>query len=195
MLDSLSPFFMHQSQIVLHVLVMLNKQEDECKALGPRSKKLATLQRSIKRLRSKIPAPILSHHDRVRSKNRRSTAPVQEGVCHGCFITIPLGLRQDLNQANDLYVCENCGSYIYIPDGTESKPQDIVISARAKRMEELCRISAAEAAKSPARKCKTAKADSDRLAMIRALTEKLNHSAVPVPASPMRSPRRVIARA
>ena len=168
---------MHPSQSVLSSLITLNHLEDELKNAGPRSKKRLECEKKIRLLSRKIPVPILSHHNRVRAKGRRSTATVLDWICHGCHITIPIGLRQPLSQASDLFVCENCGSYIYLPDGTEKRPMDAqplqsirdrkIAAVVAKKNRNEKQLSAVKS-RSPA-----ASGSSDRVAMIRELMAKI----------------------
>ena len=168
---------MHPSQTVLSSLITLNQLEEELKVLGPRSKRRLECAKSIKRVRGKIPIPILSHHDRVRAKGRRSTATVLDWICHGCHITIPIGLRQPLSQASDLFVCENCGSYIYLPDGTEKRPMDgqPLESNRSKKIAAVVAKKNQHDKVTPATKHKanTSSGDCDRIAMIRELMAKI----------------------
>ncbi len=177
---------MHTSQTVLSSIIALNRLEEELKALGAYSKKRSELEKTINRLRPKIPHTVLSHHDRIRTKGRRSIAPVQDWICHGCYITIPIGLRQPLSLANDLFVCENCGSYIYLPDGTENRPLDIspavskrskkiaaVVAQQVKDTKDAKDIKEATAAKP---KASATPANGDRVAMMRELMAKMRKS-------------------
>jgi predicted nucleic acid-binding Zn-ribbon protein len=42
----------------------------------------------------------------------RMVVPVIEGICYGCFVSIPTARTGDENQA--LQTCESCGRFIYI---------------------------------------------------------------------------------
>ncbi|MEM9444462.1 MAG: C4-type zinc ribbon domain-containing protein [Verrucomicrobiota bacterium] len=105
---------------ILSSLISLNFLESEYALLRPRQYEAKKkLQKEIDRDRKKLPHPILGHHDRIRVKGRSSTSPVINWVCRGCFIAVPVGLRSALAQKEDILICENCGSYIYIGDETE----------------------------------------------------------------------------
>ncbi|MDR2462272.1 MAG: hypothetical protein LBD30_00620 [Verrucomicrobiales bacterium] len=162
---------MHPSQLVLTDLVTLVRIEAELNQTGPRSKKRPDLEKALAKHRKKIPPMILSHHDRITAKGRRSIAPVQDWICRACFISIPVGNRQRLTQANDLFICESCGAYLYLPDGTEQRPADELPaqSARAKRIAEALaekKITKKKTAKSPK------PATEDRLAVIKQMAAK-----------------------
>jgi hypothetical protein len=164
---------MHPSQQVLTDLIALVRLEAELKETGPRSKDRPTLEKSVEKQRKKIPVPILSHHDRIKAKGRRSVAPVQDWICRACFISVPVGSRQQLSHADDLFICENCGAYLYLPDGTDNRPGDElpVQSERSKR------IATELAKKAPAKKTvkpKKIEIMEDRLAVIKKLSEKLS---------------------
>jgi hypothetical protein len=166
---------MHPSQTVLTDLITLSKLEDELKGNGARARNRPELEKTVAKQRKKIPPMVLSHHDRIRAKGRRGEAPVQDWICRACFISIPVGSRQQLTHADDLFICENCGAYIYLPDGTDARPADQLPaeSSRAKRIAEKI------AGQKPVRKpdqAKPAAAGGDRLAVIKKLSAKLAQS-------------------
>ncbi|MDX6765381.1 MAG: hypothetical protein SFU85_01175 [Candidatus Methylacidiphilales bacterium] len=100
---------------VMQALIHLNEWEDELKLLGPRTVRRARLQELLTAERPKVAPFILAHHDRLRARGRCSTAPVREWVCRSCFISVPIGQRTSLSHRDDLCVCDNCGTYIYLP--------------------------------------------------------------------------------
>ena len=79
---------------------------------------------AIKSVRAKLPGPILAHFDRQKSRGRLGIAAVREGVCGACHLKMPLGHVAELrHRQDDLSLCENCGTYIYLP------PDEMVVSA------------------------------------------------------------------
>lgn len=74
------------------------------------------IQKEIDKLKKVLPRQILSHHERVRVRGRSSVALVDRNtwVCKGCHIGVPRGLHSKLHKVDDITVCENCGSYLYI---------------------------------------------------------------------------------
>ncbi|MDR1146369.1 MAG: C4-type zinc ribbon domain-containing protein [Verrucomicrobiales bacterium] len=165
---------MHPSQLILTNLLTLARLETELSNTGPRAKERPVLERAIVSQRKQIPAPMLSHHDRLKVKGRRSVAPVQEWICRACFISVPVGSRQRLAHATDLFICENCGAYLYLPDGTADRPADELPpqSARAQRIAEA--LAAKTARKKATRAPKaTGGSDQERLAVIKKLSAKL----------------------
>jgi hypothetical protein len=122
--------------LVLQALVDLNRLEAELKSLSPRSIRRDTLALEIARERPKVPAFILAHHDRIRARGRPSTVQVRDWICRGCFISVPIGLRTKLANHDDICVCENCGSYIYMPTAEQQASQE---AFEAKRREAVAR--------------------------------------------------------
>jgi len=66
-------------------------------------------------LRSKIPAQILGHFDRLMAQGRKGVALVRNGVCRECHIRVPFGTAASLVQPKDLYLCDSCGRYLLLP--------------------------------------------------------------------------------
>jgi predicted nucleic acid-binding Zn-ribbon protein len=71
---------------------------------------------AINSVRAKLPAPILGHFDRQKSRGKLGIAPVRGGVCGACHLKMPLGHVAELrHKQDDLALCDNCGTYIYLP--------------------------------------------------------------------------------
>jgi predicted nucleic acid-binding Zn-ribbon protein len=78
----------------------------------------------IKKLRGKVPAPVLSHFDRLLAIGRKGVALVRDGVCRGCYLKISSGMAASLAKPKDLYLCDNCGAYLLVPLDNISPPAD-----------------------------------------------------------------------
>jgi predicted nucleic acid-binding Zn-ribbon protein len=71
---------------------------------------------AIKSVRAKLPEPILGHFDRQKSRGKLGIAPVRGGVCGACHLKMPVGHVAELrHKQDDLALCDNCGTYIYLP--------------------------------------------------------------------------------
>jgi len=78
---------------------------------------------AINSVRAKLPEPILGHFDRQKSRGKLGIAPVRGGVCGACHLKMPLGHVAELrHKQDDLALCDNCGTYIYLP------PDEMVVS-------------------------------------------------------------------
>jgi hypothetical protein len=65
-------------------------------------------------LREKIPAEMLSRFDKFLGRGKKGIALVQNGVCKGCQIQVPVGTVNALLQGTGACVCGNCGRYLYM---------------------------------------------------------------------------------
>lgn len=81
---------------------------------------------TIAALRTKIPAQILGHYDRLVARGKKGVALVRGQVCTGCHMTVPVGAIMTLKRGNDIQLCENCGRYLYLPEAepTPAEPVD-----------------------------------------------------------------------
>lgn len=86
---------------------------------GPLSTSLSRLEKlhEINRLRSIIPAFILGHHDRKVQTGKASIVPVVNGICSACHLSLPSGHAARLQSSQDLEVCDNCGTFIFLETG------------------------------------------------------------------------------
>ena len=71
---------------------------------------------NIAELRAKIPAPILGHYDRLIARGKKGIVAVQNQVCRGCNMRLPIGVIMTLMSSNDIQLCDSCGRYLYLPE-------------------------------------------------------------------------------
>jgi len=98
---------------IIAALIELNSLQNDL-IDKPRTTKRAAIEESIQNLRSQLPTPILSHHDRIRLRRRSSVAVVKNWFCGSCHIEIPRGSHRVLQFGQDLVICENCGCYVHL---------------------------------------------------------------------------------
>ncbi|MGZ4965164.1 MAG: hypothetical protein ACXWDN_12600 [Limisphaerales bacterium] len=67
-------------------------------------------------LREQIPAEILYRFDKFLSRGKKGVALVQNGVCKGCQIQIPLNVINSLIHGLEAATCGNCGRYLFLLD-------------------------------------------------------------------------------
>jgi hypothetical protein len=63
-------------------------------------------------LRSRIPAQILGHYDRLVVRGKKGVAIVRDQVCTGCHMRLPIGTITTLMHGNDIQLCDTCGRYL-----------------------------------------------------------------------------------
>jgi hypothetical protein len=75
-------------------------------------------KKSIADLRAKIPSPILEHYDRLVVRGKKGIAAVQNQVCTGCHMRLPIGVIMTLMHEQDIQLCDTCGRYLYLAETT-----------------------------------------------------------------------------
>lgn len=65
-------------------------------------------------LEEELSPPVRNRLDRVKGSLDRVVVPVINGVCYGCFVSIPTAVARDQDPNQDLQSCENCGRFLYI---------------------------------------------------------------------------------
>jgi len=96
----------------------------------------------INRLRSIIPAFILAHHDRKLQQGKPSIVPVANGVCSACHLRLPTGHVARLQSSQDLEVCDNCGTFIFLEPGPPSEAVCVKAPKPARRKRKAAQGSA-----------------------------------------------------
>jgi hypothetical protein len=72
----------------------------------------STSDAEIKKLRQRIPGPVLLHYDRLRARGKQGAAFVRHGVCGQCHMQLAIGLLASLHRLDDMHRCQNCGAYL-----------------------------------------------------------------------------------
>jgi len=75
-----------------------------------------TTKRQVGKLRKRIPQPILDHFDRMRLRGKKPIAPVRHAVCLACHLQIPRGHVMNMHKADEIDVCDNCGTFIFLEE-------------------------------------------------------------------------------
>jgi predicted nucleic acid-binding Zn-ribbon protein len=80
-----------------------------------------TIAERVSALRNLIPTSMLHHYDHLKSRGRRSVAPVTRGVCGSCHLAFPSGVLANLRRTSEtLNVCINCGAFVYLDEHGDS---------------------------------------------------------------------------
>ncbi len=109
-----------------NLIQSLRQLEELDKARGrlkPRSTKLAGLDAEIESVRQRLPTAILKHYDQRHARNKPAIAPVKNGVCGACHISMTRNRTAELHRTGGaIHVCENCGVFIYLDDSQAKGP-------------------------------------------------------------------------
>jgi len=85
--------------------------DSELKKINAR---IQELEESRKKACTKVPAPILSRYNFIRERlNNPVIVSVTNGVCNGCFISIPPQTFIELQKGEQILSCPNCQRLIY----------------------------------------------------------------------------------
>ena len=71
----------------------------------------------INSLRELIPTSMLRHYDHLKSRGKRSVAPVRRGICGSCHLAFPSGSLANLRKMSEtVNVCVHCGAFVYLDE-------------------------------------------------------------------------------
>ena len=106
-------------------LLELHSLEDRLSVLRRDKGGRTYAQALIESLRAKLPAGVMSSHDRFRAAGKRSVAEVRHGICSACHMGVATGLLAHLRRSDGLHRCENCGCYLYLVEEEEADRQPV----------------------------------------------------------------------
>lgn len=75
---------------------------------------VSELEEKVAELEDELEAGVRSRYDRVARSLDRAVAPVINGVCYGCFVSIPAATAGEQDPNEEIRSCQNCGRFIYI---------------------------------------------------------------------------------
>jgi hypothetical protein len=121
-------------KIMEHLLALQKLQFDD----GP---KTPAVQAEIEKHRAEVPAPILGHYERLVVRGKKGVAMARHGVCGECHLQITSSKLVGLITLNDVILCDNCGRYLFLPEGeavgsnhaTPVPPAPAPVKRRAKK--------------------------------------------------------------
>jgi len=74
---------------------------------------LPSLKKAREEIREEISEDHILHYDRLFMKFGRAIAPVNHGICYGCFIQLPTQFVQESSQNEGVDVCPKCRRFLY----------------------------------------------------------------------------------
>lgn len=111
--------FVHE---VVARLLELHSFEERLGVFRQNQEKRVDTQALIGSLRANLPVGILTVHDRMRAKGKKTVAEVRNGVCAGCHLELATGNVAAL-QRGDLRRCGNCGRYLYLVEEEQAEAE------------------------------------------------------------------------
>jgi predicted nucleic acid-binding Zn-ribbon protein len=73
----------------------------------------------VEQRRAAVPPPILAHFDRLLARGKKAVAVIRDGVCTECHLRVTTGKLANLSANNDIWLCDNCGRYLYLPEAEQ----------------------------------------------------------------------------
>jgi|Deesub1362B_J571_1020462.scaffolds.fasta_scaffold04037_2 hypothetical protein len=71
------------------------------------------LQKMREEIAKSIATPLLRTYERLRQRYEHAVVPVKNGICLGCFVTLPTSIGSKGKENITVYRCENCGRILY----------------------------------------------------------------------------------
>ena len=118
---------MHPQLEILLQIQDLRNQRDRLSAPDPGERELqaehfnidvdkaiATLEQKIGTMESELDPSVRTRYDRIARGRDRVVAPVINGTCYACFVSISTASSASAEQNRVLRTCENCGRFIYL---------------------------------------------------------------------------------
>lgn len=103
--------------ITLHDLdLMLNEVAEagaEVETLGFQAPKIEDLHENREEIIRQLDIEILMRYEQLHERYGRPIVPVTQGICHGCFTSLPTARAAANTNNEQLESCENCGRFLY----------------------------------------------------------------------------------
>lgn len=100
--------------IMLHDLSLLQKEVGGEKEAGFEIQKhKEDLQKAKEKITGDLEQGLLKKYERLSERYPRAVVPVIEGICYGCFVTLPTAFVVRKNKNEEVTTCPNCGRFIY----------------------------------------------------------------------------------
>ncbi|WMJ82293.1 C4-type zinc ribbon domain-containing protein [Clostridium sp. MB40-C1] len=70
----------------------------------------------VESLEKEIPDGALNIYNSLKRQKNNPIVPVENNVCMGCKIKLPMMTTTKLNEGQEIIYCDNCGRMIYLPE-------------------------------------------------------------------------------
>ncbi len=89
------------------------KVEEEEFQIDP-EQAVRSIDEKIAELEEELTPPVRSRYKRISKSAGRAVVPVINGICYGCFVSIPTSLASDVHRNDEIRNCDHCGRFIYV---------------------------------------------------------------------------------
>lgn len=73
-----------------------------------------SIDEKIAALEGELTPAVRNRYERIDAGRGRAVVPVINGLCYGCFVSIPTALAGDAHRNDEIRHCDHCGRFIYI---------------------------------------------------------------------------------
>jgi uncharacterized protein len=77
---------------------------------------IAKLDEKIEEVLEELDPRVRRRYDRVVTGGGRAVVPVINGMCYGCFVSVPIAVSSDPAERRKLRNCDHCGRFLYFVD-------------------------------------------------------------------------------
>lgn len=100
--------------IMLHDLDLLLKEINNKKKAGFEvTEHKEELRKAKEKVIKGLEPTFLKRYEKLIDRYPRAVAPVIDGICYGCFVTLPTSFVVRKNKNEEVTICPYCGRFIY----------------------------------------------------------------------------------
>ena len=102
---------------------VINKKKEDLETLiKERKDSINKFTKEKEKLTEKLPAPTVNIFDRIyRNKSRFAIVAIENQVCQGCFIKVPLQAEISVKKNDQLIYCPSCSRVLYRAEEKQAK--------------------------------------------------------------------------
>ena len=78
--------------------------------------RLEELNKSIDTMVSALPIDLATQFNRLIKRSHLAVVALNNGVCSGCGMKVPVSLTHEVHAAKNVYSCTNCSRFLYWPE-------------------------------------------------------------------------------
>lgn len=78
-----------------------------------RAPRKAKLQVAMDRIKNRVPEHLIQRVEDYLGRDKLALVSGDTGICGGCHIRLPNGVANTIAFSNELFLCENCGCFVY----------------------------------------------------------------------------------
>jgi uncharacterized protein len=74
------------------------------------------LDEKIRQVTDELSPVVRKRYERLAGGTERAVVPAINGVCYGCFVSVPTSVASDPTERAKLRNCDHCGRFLYFVD-------------------------------------------------------------------------------